>query len=320
MGALFRDRLPQLDGALFLTDGGQETTFVFHDGLPLPEFAAFDLLNRDGGEEHFARYYRQYAAIASQHSAGLVLEAPTWRASADWGSRLGYTSAALEAANLRAVGLLVEIRAELQQSLGLEMTVVSGCVGPRGDGYQPGQQMSAAEAEQYHRPQVEVFARSDADMVTAMTLNYANEALGIVRAAQAAGMPVAISFTVETDGRLPTGQSLGDAIEQVDDATDAYPGYYLINCAHPTHIAPALADDRPWQDRLRGLRANASVKSHAELDEATQLDTGDPAELGWQYADFKRRLPRLNVLGGCCGTDARHVASIAAACAPLFAS
>jgi S-methylmethionine-dependent homocysteine/selenocysteine methylase len=319
MDARHRSALPQLGGELFITDGGQETTFVFHDGLNLPDFAAFDLLRREGGTAHVTAYYRPYAAIAARYNAGLILEAPTWRASADWGTRLGYTPEALAEANRRSIELLSELRTELSEKLPVERTVISGCVGPRGDGYRPAQQMSATEAEHYHRDQIAVFANSAADMLSAMTINYVDEALGIVHAAQRAGMPIAVSFTVETDGRLPTGQSLRAAIEQVDIETAGYPAYYLVNCAHPLHIERGLADEGEWQARLRGLRANASTKSHAELDEATELDQGDPAEFGRQYAQLKRRLPGLNVLGGCCGTDQRHVEQIAAGCAELFA-
>lgn len=319
MNSRHRSALPQLGGELFVTDGGQETTFVFLEGLTLPDFAAFDLLRREGGTAHVTAYYRPYAAIAARYNAGLILEAPTWRASADWGTRLGYTPEALAEANRRSIELLSELRTELSEKLPVERTVISGCVGPRGDGYRPGQQMSAMEAEHYHWDQIAVFANSAADMLSAMTINYVDEALGIVRAAQRAGMPIAVSFTVETDGSLPTGQSLRAAIEQVDNETAGYPAYYLVNCAHPLHIEQALAEVGSWQSRLRGLRANASTKSHAELDEAAELDQGDPAELGRQYAQLKRRLPGLNVLGGCCGTDHRHVEQIAAQSAELFA-
>jgi S-methylmethionine-dependent homocysteine/selenocysteine methylase len=149
-------------------------------------------------------------------------------------------------------------------------------------------------------------------------MNYVEEAVGIAQAARRAAMPVVISFTVETDGRLPTGQTLQAAVEQVDAETDAYPAYFMINCAHPTHFDEVLETRAPWLDRLGGLRANASHKSHAELDESTSLDVGDPDELGRQYAAIKQRVPRLNVLGGCCGTDHRHIEQIAATCAPLF--
>ncbi|OGT59769.1 MAG: homocysteine methyltransferase [Gammaproteobacteria bacterium RIFCSPHIGHO2_12_FULL_63_22] len=312
----YREKLPQLHGELFLTDGGIETTLIFHDGLELPDFAAFHLLQERDGTAALERYFRTYAGISKRFSAGLVLESATWRANPDWASRLGYTTEALAAANRAAIELLERIRDDYEDAH--TPVVISGCVGPRGDGYVPGQMMSADQARDYHLAQIEVFAHTAADMASAITMNYANEAIGIARAAELMHLPVAISFTVETDGHLPTGQSLRSAITEVDEATDAYPSYYMINCAHPSHFEHALDDGGAWLDRIHGLRANASRKSHAELNESVDLDIGDPAELGAEYAMLTRRMPRLNVMGGCCGTDHRHVESIAAACAPLF--
>ena len=316
MPSLYRKDLPQLDGGrLFLTDGGIETTLIFHEGIALRDFAAFELLRSPEGEAALRKYFRAYAALAARFGAGIVLESATWRASADWGRRLGYAPLDLEYVNRRAVALLQGMREELREMR--TVAVVSGCVGPRGDGYQPGAVMPVEKARAYHRAQVETFAGTGADMVSAITMNYAEEAIGIVQAARDAGMPVAISFTVETDGRLPTGQPLGEAIAQVDAATGSYPAYYMLNCAHPEHFGTSLKGD--WVARIRGLRANASRKSHAELNDSAELDIGDPAELGGQYAELKRTLlPRLSVVGGCCGTDHRHVERIAAACAPLF--
>jgi S-methylmethionine-dependent homocysteine/selenocysteine methylase len=174
--------------------------------------------------------------------------------------------------------------------------------------------MSADEAQAYHAQQIGVFAESDADMVTAITMTNANEAIGVARAAQAAGMPVAISFTLETDGRLPTGQGLKEAIDEVDAATGNAPAYYMINCAHPTHFEATLDAEAAWVQRVRGLRANASKRSHAELNEAPDLDEGNPAELGAEYHAILRRHPQINVLGGCCGTDRRHVEAICGVC------
>lgn len=308
-----RDRLPQLHGGLFLTDGGLETTLVFHEGLELPYFAAFDLLRRPGGEEALRRYYRLYAELARRLGTGLVLESATWRASADWGEALGYSRVELAEANRRAVAMLAELRAEIERPE--TPVVLSGCVGPRGDGYAPSRAMTAAAAEAYHREQIETFAATAADMVCAVTMNTVEEAIGIARAARAADLPAAISFTLETDGRLPTGHSLETAIEEVDAATDGTPAYYMINCAHPTHFEHVVRRGGRWTERLRGLRANASTRSHAELDEARDLDAGDPRELGRQYAALRGLLPRLAVLGGCCGTDHRHVEEIARACA-----
>jgi S-methylmethionine-dependent homocysteine/selenocysteine methylase len=314
--ARYRNALPQLDGGLFLTDGGIETTLIFHDGLELPDFAAFHLLRKPDGEAALRRYFRSYAEIAERFGAGLILESATWRASADWAAKLGYSRAELAEANRNAVRLLEEIRAASEpHGTGL---VISGAIGPRGDGYSPERVMSAPEAEAYHREQIDTFAGSAADMVCAITMNYAEEAAGIARAAQQARMPVAISFTVETDGRLPTGQSLAEAIAQVERESGRYPSYYMLNCAHPDHFDDVLDPDAPFVSRVRGLRANASRMSHAELNESPTLDIGDPAELGAQYAALRRRLPQLNVLGGCCGTDHRHVERIAASCAPLF--
>jgi homocysteine S-methyltransferase len=315
--AKYRNALPQLGGDFFITDGGIETTLIFHDKLELPDFAAFDLLKSAVGMAALRKYFHAYAEIARRFGAGLVLESPTWRASADWATRLGYSRDALDAANRRSIELLEEIRAEFETDR--SRIVISGCVGPRGDGYIPANMMSPEEAENYHREQIETFAGSAADLVTAITMNYAEEAAGITQAARRAGMPVAISFTVETDGALPTGQTLQGAIEQVDAATSAYPCYYMITCAHPTHFEHALAEKELWVKRIRGLRANASRRSHAELNESADLDVGDPVDLAARYAELKtNRLAHLNVMGGCCGTDDRHVEQIAKTCAPLF--
>ena len=307
-----RKRLPQLDGGLFLTDGGIETDLIFNDGMELPHFAAFDLLKTEEGTAALRAYYARYATIARANGIGFILESPTWRASADWGRKLGYSQAALAQANAKAIQLMAELRREYRSET--TPMVISGCVGPRGDGYDPGAVMSADEAQDYHAEQIGVFAKSDADMVTAITMTNANEAIGLARAAHAAGMPVAISFTLETDGRLPTGQGLKEAIEEVDAATGNAPAYYMINCAHPTHFDATLTPGAAWVQRIRGLRANASRRSHAELNEAPDLDEGNPAELGAEYHAILRRHPQINVLGGCCGTDRRHVEAICGAC------
>lgn len=312
----YRNALPQLAGALFLTDGGIETTLIFHEGLELPDFAAFHLLKTPEGEAALHKYFRTYAGIAKRYGTGLILESATWRASADWGKRLGYTPEALAEANRRAIHLIEEVRSEYETDR--TQVVISGCLGPRGDGYVTDHAMSAQEAEAYHREQIGTLAGCAVDMVCAMTMTYVEEAIGIARAAQQADTPVAISFTLETDGKLPTGQTLRAALEQVDNATSSYPSYYMINCAHPTHFDNVLAVEEPWVRRIHGLRANASRMSHAELNEAPELDDGNAAELGREYADLRQRFEHLNVMGGCCGTDHRHIEQIASACLPLF--
>jgi S-methylmethionine-dependent homocysteine/selenocysteine methylase len=306
----YRSGLPQLEGDLFVTDGGIETTLIFHQGLDLPAFAAFDLLKDDEGTKALRRYYEPYAALARDHRLGFVLESPTWRASPRWAAELGYSEQDLDQLNRKAIALLEEIREEYEGD-GTPV-VISGCIGPRDDGYQASEALSADAAREYHATQIATFADTAADMVTATTMTSADEAAGVSRAASDAGLPAAISFTLETDGRLPTGQSLKDAIAEVESATEASAAYYMINCAHPTHFEDVLAGE-PWTERIRGLRANASMKSHAELDEAPELDTGDPSDLGARYAGLRSKLPQLNVLGGCCGTDHRHVAAICGA-------
>ncbi|MDX1964704.1 MAG: homocysteine S-methyltransferase family protein [Pirellulales bacterium] len=295
----------------YLTDGGLETTLIYHRGWELPHFAAFQLLRTAAGETALREYYRDYAELAKKYQTGLLLESATWRASADWGMRLGYSQDELDAANRQSIAMFADLRAEFATET--LPVVVTGCIGPRGDGYQPGELMTIEQATAYHTRQCAVLADTAADLLAAYTINYVAEAIGITRAASAAGKPVAISFTVETDGRLPTGQKLGEAITQVDDVTDGYPAYYLINCAHPEHFEQQVLTGEPWVTRLRGLRVNSSLKSHAELNEATALDDGDPPALGAQCGKLARLLPNITILGGCCGTDARHVEQMAIA-------
>ena len=314
--AQYKDNLPQLSSDLFITDGGIETTLIFQEGLDLPDFAAFDLLQHPAGYRALEKYFRTYASLANQYQVGLILESATWRANPDWGNKLGYTQDALIEMNRRAIALLHDIRNEFETEH--SRMVISGCIGPRGDGYIPANAMTIDAAQHYHQTQIDVFRDADADLVTAITMNYVEEAIGIVRAAQFSNMPVVISFTVETDGQLPTGQSLKDAIAQVDHSTNHAPAYYMINCAHPSHFAGALTTGEPWLDRIRGIRANASTKSHAELNESETLDDGNPEELGGQYRKLKGLLKNLTVMGGCCGTNHRHIEAICQACLPVF--
>jgi homocysteine S-methyltransferase len=280
---------------------------VFHDGMDLPAFASFPLLDSGDGRNRLVRYYGDYLATAAEAGVGFVLETPTWRANADWGAQLGYSPERLADLNRSAV----ELMADLREGAGDPSIVISGNVGPRGDGYVPGEAMTEQEAAAYHAPQIETFAATEADIVTAMTITTVEEGTGVATAAARAGIPSVISYTVETDGRLPSGTPLGEAILATDDATGGSPAYYMVNCAHPTHFAGVLAEGGEWVERIGAVRANASSLSHAELDEATELDDGDPADLAARYGDLAELLPNLRVVGGCCGTDHRHVAAIA---------
>jgi homocysteine S-methyltransferase len=300
--------LPLDDGRLFLTDGGMETDLIFHQDIELPAFATFPLLEREDGRQALRSYFEPYLELARTRGAGFVLGSCTWRANADWGAELGYDAAALAAVNRRAVAFIEDVRANAPDDQG--PVVLEAPIGPRSEAYGPSFLMTADEAERYHSAQLQTLSDTAVELATALTLSYAEEAVGIVRAARAAGLPIAVSFTLETDGRLPSGQTLRAAIEQVDAETDGAPLLYMINCAHPSHFAGALTVGGPWLGRLRGLRANASSLSHEELDGADDLDDGDPADLGARHAALRGTLPGLAILGGCCGTDIRHVTRI----------
>ena len=250
--------------------------------------------------------------MAIEAGAGFILESPTWRANPDWGKKVGYSPDALVHVNRAAIDLMHQIRERFETTT--SPMVVSGAIGPRGDGYDPGTLMRPDEAAFYHAFQIGLFRDAGADLVSAFTMTSSSEAQGVALAAKAASMPCVIAFTLETDGRLPTGESLAQAIETVDAATGNSPAYYMINCAHPTHFNHVLDADGAWIKRIRGLRANSSRCSHAELDNAPELDMGSPHELGGQYADLVRRFPHINILGGFCGTDHRHVHCISVAC------
>jgi S-methylmethionine-dependent homocysteine/selenocysteine methylase len=289
-----------------LTDGGMETVLLFHEGFDLPCFASFPLLADEHGRAAVRRYFEPFLEIAQERRLPFVLDTATWRANPDWGTQLGYDRKRLAQVNQHAVAFAREL-AEHRGGV-----TINGVVGPRGDGYVVGERMSSDEAAEYHAWQIGALGDAGVERITALTLTYPEEAIGIVRAAAAAGVPVVASFTVETDGRLPDGTSVAQALEQVDRATSGAAEFFMINCAHPTHIAAGL-DDAPALDRVGGLRANASTLSHAQLDEAEQLDEGEPLALARDNATLHDMLPSIRLLGGCCGTDHRHVAEIIAA-------
>jgi S-methylmethionine-dependent homocysteine/selenocysteine methylase len=291
-----------LDEGAWVTDGGLETDLLFNRGVDLPEFASFPLVNDEQGTALLRTYYDEYASIAASAGAGLLVETPTWRANPDWGAVLGYDANGLDQANRAAVTLARGIA----DAADVDRSRVSGIVGPRGDGY-IADGADADQAAEYHSAQVRSFAAEGVDLVHAMTISEPAEGKGIVRAARAAGLPVAISFTVETDGRLPDGTTLSDAIGALETTDPA--DWYGVNCAHPTHVLAGL-DGAPWQQRLAFFRPNASTMSHEELDEMDVLDAGDLDLLVDSTKSLRAQTPALAVLGGCCGTDSRHVAAL----------
>ena len=300
--------LPQLSGRVFLTDAGLETDLIFNHGVEIREFAAHTLLPIPADREKMAAYFRGYLRLAQELGTGYILDAPTWKIHPHWAADLGEDEAAQRRANHEAIAFIAGLRDEFPDAEG--PILLNAVIGPRGDAYAPNATISAEQAESYHATQLGWLAETEVDMVTALTHTQGDEAAGFSRAAKAAGLPHVISFTVETDGRLPTGETLAEAIGKVDAASDGAVAYFMVNCAHPDHFSGELTD-APWARRIRGLRCNASRKSHAELDNSETLDDGNPDELASQYAEIKARMPWLNVFGGCCGSDLRHVTAIA---------
>ena len=306
----YRNSLPQLSGDIFLADGGVETDLIFNHGIEIREFAAHTLLPDPKGRAAMTRYFEGFLNLARQQGTGFILDTVTWKAHRHWAEKLGATDHELKTANEECVRFIADLRARFPDNA--KPIVLNAVMGPRGDAYRPEAVIAMEDAEVYFSQQLQWLAATEIDMVTALTFNQSSEAAGLVKAARNVGLPVVVSFTVETNGGLPTGQVLAEAISEVDAATDRYPSYYMINCAHPDHFGGSL-QDAPWARRIRGLRANASRKSHAELDAATELDAGSPHELGQQYSALADRMPWLNVFGGCCGSDLRHVTEIARA-------
>jgi S-methylmethionine-dependent homocysteine/selenocysteine methylase len=304
----YRNNLPQITSSTYMTDGGLETDLIFNKGIELPEFAAFDLLNTTEGKQILKKYYEDYLFIAKDNCEGFVLELPTYRANPDWISKLGYSLEYLTTILNTSINELDVLRSEFEDEN--FKIPISFCIGPRGDGYVPDNLMTIKEAEDYHSHQIQIVSKTNADLVSALTMNYNEEAIGIANAAKKYGIPAVISYTVETDGNLPSGQSLKDAINSIDKITDNYVSYFMINCAHPEHFEHILEPTEMWTKRIKGLRANASNKSHAELDESETLDVGNKDELAVGYQKLKQLLPNLNILGGCCGTDHTHMEKI----------
>jgi homocysteine S-methyltransferase len=306
----YRSGLPQLSGDIFLTDAGLETDLIFNHRIEIREFAAHTLLSRPKGRAALSVYFEGFLKLAKEMDTGFILDSVTWKAHPHWASSLHASSADLRAANEDSIHFIADLR---ERFIGNTKPIVLNAVmGPRGDAYKPEAEITIEAAEDYFTEQLGWLAATEADMVTALTFNQAGEAAGLVRAARTTGLPAVVSFTVETNGALPTGQSLSDAIKQVDENTNGYPSYFMINCAHPDHFAGVL-QDAPWARRIRGVRANASRRSHAELDSAPELDPGNPTELAGQYRELASRMPWLNIFGGCCGSDLSHMTEIARA-------
>ncbi len=301
----------------FLTLGGTETFLIFQKGIPLREFCAFEVFENEPAFRMLEKeFLRPTADAALEYGYGLLADCMVWRASPDYVVKLGYARDAVARLNAVAVermrGFVERWRSDRGVAPDDAPIVLMGELGPRGDGYriQDGAPISPDYAQAYHAYQMGALAVAGADMVGALTMTSAGETIGIVRSARDRNLPILVSPTLETDGTLPDGSSLRSFVDEVDQATDGYPLGYMVNCAHPTHLAPALVSGGPWLDRFVGFRANASCKSHAELDASTELDAGNPAELGRQMHDLRTR-HGLHIIGGCCGTDVSHIFAMA---------
>lgn len=300
-------RLPHQTDDIFLTDGGSETWLMYKRGFELPNFSAFHLLNHKKANEALREYYAAFASVAVKLGTPFIFDSLTYRASRDWGALLGYSAEGLAEMNHKCIELYRACAAEA--GLATENIVLSGCIGPKGDAYKTNHGLTAQGAESYHSEQIETFKAAGADIVTALTLSTTDEAIGIARASAKAGLPSVIAFTIEKDRKLRSGETLKQAIQTVDAATSNAPAYYMINCAHPVDFGPSLTGE-PWADRIRGLRANASSLDHGTLCKLGHLDEGNPDELAGQYVDIRSAHPKMNVFGGCCGTDHVHVETI----------
>ncbi len=301
----YRENLPQLGNDIFACYTGMDTDIIYNRGIALPGFASYPLLSTLEGKNILREYYSNLVELARELNVAAILDSVTWVANRDRGAGLNYSREDLKKFNIEAIELIASVREEK----GDLPTVLCGQIGPRGDGYEPSNLMSTKEAESYHAEQIKIYSNTEADLVSASTICYAEEAAGIVRAADHYDIPVSISFTVETDGRLPTGMPLKEAIEKVDDESNSRALYFLINCAHPDHFTNIL-NHESWMHRLRGVVANASRCSHSELEVAEDLDEGNPYELGSLIGSLRRLYPHFNIVGGCCGTDMRHMKRI----------
>lgn len=313
-----------MDAALsqrrYLTYGGNETYLLFVQGFPLREFCAFEVFEDEAAWTRLVSgLLAPIAKAAADSKMGLMTDCLVWRASADYARRLG--TADVATLNERAVRRTRDFLAGWRDGSASAKAcpvIVSADHGPRGDGYAVTGRVAADAAYDYHAPQVEALAAAGVDLLVPLTMTSLQETLGILRAAQRHGLPALVSPTIEPDGKLPDGTPLGDFVRAVDEATAGYPVAFMVNCVHPTHLEPILRGGRErgeaWVSRIRGLRANASAKTHAELDNSTELDRGDPVALAAGVQSLQRTYD-LSVVGGCCGTDAEHLQRIAAATA-----
>jgi S-methylmethionine-dependent homocysteine/selenocysteine methylase len=304
-----QDIPPRLDGRFYLTEGGTETEVLYKWGFELPEFAMYPLLDNAEAHEVIKNIYRRYFEAAERHDTGMLILGHDYRASPDWGAKLGYSPEGLAEMQRRTIEFLDGMRREYEGRV--RDVYIGGCIGPRGDAYGTGGDISEAEAEAYHSVQLTTLGSTRADLAVATTFNNIPEAVGVVRAAERIGIPIGVNLTLTTEGRLRSGPTLREAVETIEERTNGAAAWFGTNCAHPLEFAGALADAGPWLERLRCIRPNAVQMDQIALCKLGHLEDGDPVELGQQMGEVARLLPRADILGGCCGTDERHLGEIA---------
>ena len=298
----------QREGQFFLTDGGIETEIMYKWGFELPHFAMYPLLDNPDAMAAMRGMYRRYLDVAARHRLSALMGGLDYRASSDWGALLGYSREALAEANFRSIAFLRELADEYVADI--PQILIAGYIGPRGDAYRINRTITAAEAEDYHAVQLATLKAADVDLAWALTFNNTPEAIGVARAAARIGVPLAISFTLNSASRLSSGPSLAQAVETVEAETGGTPAFYSLNCSHPVEFEPALtAGD--WIGRVRGFRPNASKMDKIALCKLGHLEEGDPVELGRLMGALARRYPHMDVWGGCCGTGDVHLDQIA---------
>lgn len=308
-GLKMADFPPRLEGKFYLTEGGTETEILYKWGFELPEFAMFPLLDNPKADQVIRDIYRRYFDAAEKHQTGLLILGHDYRASPDWGAKLGYTTEGLADMQRRTIEFLDDVRREYVGRV--SDVYIAGCIGPRGDAYGTGGDISEEEAEEYHSVQLTTLKSTQADMAIAVTFNNVPEAVGVIRAAHRIGIPIGVSLTLTTEGVLRSGPTLREAIEVIEEKTNGSAAWYGTNCSHPLEFASALADEGPWLERLRYIRPNAVKMEKVALCKLGHLEDGDPVELGEQMGEVASKFPSADILGGCCGTDERHLGEIA---------
>lgn len=300
---------PRRDGVFYLAEGGQETEIMYKFGHDLPHFAMFTLLDQPAAVADMRAMYRRYLDTAARHGFNALMGGLDYRASPDWAGLLGYTRSDLRDMQLRSVDFL---REAAQPYAGqIREILIVGTVGPRGDAYSLNQVITADEAEDYHSAQLETLRDAKVDLVSALTFNNTPEAVGVARAAASFGLPLSVSFALDSDHRLMSGPTLREVIETVDrEAGEARPAYFGVNCSHPLEFTPAL-ESGEWIRRIRMLRPNAVSMEKTQLCRLGHLESGDPDELGRQMGELAARYPHIDIWGGCCGTWDAHLDRIA---------